>query len=72
MNRMVLVYSVNKCNDLCFTDHLQVWITQLYIEHLQLVVDLKSDSILIVVSSFFLSAYVRPVDFKLLKKKINK
>lgn len=33
---------------------LQAWITPLYIEHLLLVVDSKSDNILIVVSSFFL------------------
>lgn len=33
---------------------LQAWITPLYIGHLLLVVDSKSDNILIVVSSFFL------------------
>ena len=53
LHRMVLV-------NLCFPDDLQVWITRRCTEHSLLEVDLKSDSILNVVSSFFflISRYI--------------
>lgn len=48
MKQLPLVTSVSKCNSLCSTQYFQVWIIPRYIEHSLLVLDLKSDSILMV------------------------
>lgn len=66
-------YFATECNDWCC--FLQVWITPLYIEHLPLVLDLKSDSILTVVSSFlitlFFSPYMKPKSFHSRMRETN-
>lgn len=55
----LFVVYVRKCNDPCLTRYLQVWITPLCIEHSLLVVDLKSDNILIVVGNILKEKYVQ-------------